>query len=255
MFYCSLYHGVIFLLNQNSFVMPIVLKSKTALIFSILFLLVWPALAQRRVNSTIDPIIIAKKHFIKADKPAPGFFEGALLGNGAMGVVVTTRPDAIAIRFGHNNVWDIRIAEQNRDKIGTFQSVFEKVNAIPSNLDHLSNDPWYAEYNRMSGENYSKAYPRPFPCGSLILGFDRRKMSLVGHQLDISNGKCRVELITKNKKTVFLEFLSRPGINHILCQSNSAVIQFRKSLMMLMLSLLLVKKHRYLFSSLAISFL
>ncbi len=33
------------------------------------------------------------------------------MGNGGMGVVVTTRPDAIALYFGHNNVWDIRIAE------------------------------------------------------------------------------------------------------------------------------------------------
>jgi hypothetical protein len=29
------------------------------------------------------------------------------------------------LRFGHNNVWDIRIAEENRDKLGTIQEVFE----------------------------------------------------------------------------------------------------------------------------------
>ena len=51
-----------------------------------------------------------------------------------MGVVVTTRPDAIVLYFGHNNVWDIRIAEDNREKIGTFKEVFSKVKAIPDTL-------------------------------------------------------------------------------------------------------------------------
>jgi alpha-L-fucosidase 2 len=42
---------------------------------------------------------------------APDFFEGALLGNGGLGAVVTTRPDAVVIHFGHNEVWDIRVEE------------------------------------------------------------------------------------------------------------------------------------------------
>ena len=46
----------------------------------------------------------AKLHPITYDHPAIDFFEGALLGNGAMGVVVTTRPDAIVLYFGHNNI-------------------------------------------------------------------------------------------------------------------------------------------------------
>ena len=64
----------------------------------------------------IDSQKIAAKHPIIADKPVPGFFEGALLGNSALGVVVTTRPDAICLHFGHNNVWDIRIAEKREDR-------------------------------------------------------------------------------------------------------------------------------------------
>jgi hypothetical protein len=39
----------------------------------------------------------AKLHPLKADKPAIDFFEGALLGNGAMGAVVTTRPDGVTL--------------------------------------------------------------------------------------------------------------------------------------------------------------
>ena len=107
----------------------------------------------------------AKLHPIVFDKPAPDFFEGALLGNGGMGVVVTTRPDAVVLYFGHNNVWDIRIAENNKEKIGTFKEVFEKVKAIPDTLSVLTDDPWYNEYSKMTAENYRAPYPRPFPCG------------------------------------------------------------------------------------------
>ena len=61
------------------------------------------------------------------DRPCPDFFSGAVLGNGGLGVVATTRPDGIVLYFSHNNVWDIRIAEDNREKIGTFKEVFAPV--------------------------------------------------------------------------------------------------------------------------------
>ena len=156
----------------------------------------------------LNAVKLAKKHSIKYPKPATDFFEGALLGNGAMGAVVTTRPDAIVIRFGHNNVWDIRIAEKNREALGTFKSVFDKVDQIPAELANLTDDEWYNKYNRMSAENYAKPYPRPFPCGSVLLGFDRRKIQLIGHELDISNGLCRVELLTADKKRLFLSIFT-----------------------------------------------
>lgn len=151
---------------------------------------------------------IAQSHALIYDKPAPDFFEGALLGNGGMGVVVTTRPDAVVLYFGHNNVWDIRIAEDNREKIKDFQYVFNKVKNIPDTLSYLTEDSWYNEYNRMAGENYSKPYPRPFPCGSVVLGFDRRKIEMIGHELDISNGLCTVKLLTEDKKEVFLQLFT-----------------------------------------------
>src|SRR3989304_1157510 len=77
-----------------------------------------------------DPLERARRRPIVLDRPGPDFFEGALLGSGGLGAVVTTRPDAVVVHFGHNNVWDVRIAEDNKDKIGTFQEVFEKVKAI-----------------------------------------------------------------------------------------------------------------------------
>ena len=150
----------------------------------------------------------AKLHPIKFEKPAVDFFEGALLGNGAMGVVITTRPDGVLMYFGHNNVWDIRIAEDNKDKIGTFEYVFDKVKSIPDTLELLTQDPWYNEYSRMTAENYRKPYPRPFPCGSVLLGFDRRNAEMIGHKLDISNGLCEVYLLTREKQQVTLQLFT-----------------------------------------------
>jgi hypothetical protein len=54
----------------------------------------------------VNPARQARRHSIALDKPAVNFFEGAVLGNGGMGVVVVTRPDALHFHFGHNNVWD-----------------------------------------------------------------------------------------------------------------------------------------------------
>jgi hypothetical protein len=151
---------------------------------------------------------IAKLHPLTSDRPAPDFFEGALLGNGAMGVVVTTRPDGVMLYFGHNNVWDIRIAENNKEKIGTFKEVFKRVKAIPDTLDVLTQDSWYNEYSNMAAENYGKPYPRPFPCGSVLLGFDRRNAEMIGHRLDISNGLCEVFLLTKAQKKLTLQIFT-----------------------------------------------
>ncbi|MDR6878279.1 glycosyl hydrolase family 95 catalytic domain-containing protein [Bacillus sp. 3255] len=140
----------------------------------------------------MNPTEQAKRHGIVHDKPAPDFFEGALMGNGGLGAVVTTRPDAVVIHFGHNNVWDIRIAEDNADKIGTFQDVFEQLKQIPQELDTFQEHAWYREYCDMTQENYRKPYPRPMPCGSLLLGYDRRRAEVLGHKVHIHDGLCEV---------------------------------------------------------------
>ena len=159
----------------------------------------------KRVQNTFSSFDRAKLHPITSERPAVDFFEGAVLGNGAMGVIVTTRPDAVVLYFGHNNVWDIRIAENNREKIGTFKEVFDRVKIIPDTLSLLTEDPWYNEYSRMTAENYRKPYPRPFPCGSVLLGFDRRDAELIGHRLDISNGLCEIFLLTRDQKKLSLQ--------------------------------------------------
>jgi alpha-L-fucosidase 2 len=179
-----------------------------------IFSILWPAilLAGGSNPVTAQPAFSsyeqAKLHPLTSDRPAPDFFAGALLGNGAMGVVVTTRPDAIVLYLGHNNVWDIRLAEDNRDKIGTFKDVFNRVKAIPDSLALLTENPWYRDYSKMTAENYRKPYPRPFPCGSVVLGFDRRRAEMIGHRLDISHGWCEVSLLTHDRKKLTLQIFT-----------------------------------------------
>lgn len=155
-----------------------------------------------------NPINRAMLHPIEYHKPAIDFFEGALLGNGGLGVVVTTRPDAICLHFGHNNVWDIRVAENNREKTGTFAEIFEKVKSLPENLKIIWDDPDFSQYLNMTADNYRKPYPRPFPCGTLILGFDRRRVELLGHKIDISTGLCEIYLLNEDKPNTLQIFVS-----------------------------------------------
>jgi len=151
----------------------------------------------------------AAAHGIRYDRPAATFFEGALLGNGKLGAVVTTRPDAVVIHFGHNNVWDIRIAEKNKEKIGTFESLFARLKEIPAHYASLFEDPWYREYMEMAAENYAKSYPRPMPCGSLLLGFDRRRIEVLGHTLRIHDGMCEIDLLADGRPVQLLAFVEQ----------------------------------------------
>ena len=144
---------------------------------------------------SLDAFAMAARHALVRETPAVNFFEGALLGNGGLGAVVCVRPDAVMVHFGHNNVWDIRLAENNREQIGTFREIFAKVQAIPARLNLLTQDAWYEGYCKMAAENYRKPYPRPFPCGTLVLGFDRRKVEALGYHLNIADGLCTVKLL------------------------------------------------------------
>ncbi len=137
----------------------------------------------------------AARHPIRRESPAVNFFEGAVLGNGGLGAVVCTRPDAVLIHFGHNNVWDIRLYEEQKEKIGTFQDVFQRVKAVSAQTLSLDDDEWFKNYFALTTASYRKPYPRPFPCGTLLLGFDRRHAEILGHHLDISTGLCRVQFL------------------------------------------------------------
>ena len=155
----------------------------------------------KSISKRFRSLTRAGRHPVVMDKPAPNFFEGALLGNGGLGVVVCTRPYAVVLRFGHNNVWDIRLNEEYKDEIGTFKEVFERVKAVPATASSLSEDQWCRQYFQKMITSYTKSYPRPFPCGSLILGFDRRKAEMLGHRVDIATGVCEVRFQFKGGTT------------------------------------------------------
>ncbi|WP_190866856.1 glycosyl hydrolase family 95 catalytic domain-containing protein [Paenibacillus arenilitoris] len=166
----------------------------------------------------IDAAAIAAKHPIERRMPSPDFFQGALLGNGGLGAVVTTRPDAVLIHFGHNHVWDIRLAENNRESIGTFQEIFEKVQAIGHHYESLQEDPWFRDYLFKMRENYGKPYPSPMPCGSVLFGFDRRHVEVLGHRVDISTGLCEVELLVRNERRI-VQIVLEPELDRLWLRS------------------------------------
>lgn len=143
-----------------------------------------------RAAERFDPLQRASLHPLAMNKPAPDFFEGAVLGNGGMGAIVCTRPDSVAIRFGHNDVWDIRVAENNRDKLVTFEDLWARFKR-----DTPEDRAWFKEYCTMARENYAQPYPRPWPCGTFLLGFDRRRAELLGHRLHIDTGVCGIRFI------------------------------------------------------------
>ena len=146
-------------------------------------------------HARFSPMAYARRHPIRHDEPAISFFAGALLCNGGLGAVVTTPPDAVVIHFGHNNVWDIRVAERHKDAICTLQTVFGRISAIPTTYERLDQDAWYREYVELMQETYAQPYPRSFACGSLILGFDRRVVEVLGHELDVATGLCTVQFV------------------------------------------------------------
>ncbi|WP_051318050.1 glycosyl hydrolase family 95 catalytic domain-containing protein [Cohnella thermotolerans] len=119
------------------------------------------------------------------------------------------RPAAIVVHFGHNNVWDIRIAEDHKEEIGTFGELFARLKAIPADYAHLSDDPWYRKYVKMAGENYEKPYPRPMPCGSLLLGFDPRTTEVLGHRLHLDSGLCDVYLLVDGSRVTLQLFVEQ----------------------------------------------
>ena len=151
-------------------------------------------------GSALDPYEQAKNHPIEYSRPAVDFFEGALLGNGGMGVVVNTRPDAILFRFGHNNVWDIRLDERHKDEVGTFQELYEQILSMPESLESVDEDPWYSDYRYRTRASYRNKYPRPFPCGTVLFAFDRRVVELLGHRTSIDDGLCTVDLLIYGKR-------------------------------------------------------
>ncbi len=139
-----------------------------------------------------DILRIAQKHSIRRDVASPDFFEGALMGNGDLGVVVCTRPDALVMHFGHNDIWDIRIEEGHKNIVGTFDGIWKRVRDTPGDVH---GEAWYQQYVRdVTASYHDYVYPRPYPASSLYLFFDRKQYEVLGHELNISCGLLTVTL-------------------------------------------------------------
>ena len=167
-----------------------------------------------------DVISIAKKHPVCRDVASPDFFEGALLGNGGLGVVACTRPDGIVLYLGHNDIWDIRIEEGHKDKIGTFQEIWGKILASPGDVHE---EKWYKDYEReVTASYHDYLYPRPYPAGALYLFFDRKEYEVLGHSLDISQGLLTVSLENALGEKFFAEIFVSPKADRVFCRTVDA---------------------------------
>ncbi len=143
------------------------------------------------------------RHDIVWDKPAVRISEAGLIGNGAMGVAVRTRPDAILLHFGHGSVWDIRTAAVPEELYGTFDDFWTQWKARERGDEAAF--AWTEQYARDTNASYDETYPRPWPCGTLVLGFDNRTLEVLGHRVRLSDGVCQVNLRTSEGAAARLE--------------------------------------------------
>lgn len=155
------------------------------------------------------------RHPIASDGPAANFMEGSILGNGEMGVVVEPRPDVILIHVGHNAVWDQRMMPIDREKLKDFRFAMERIQAIPHGTEKLMDDAWFRDYQAAGKDSYAaRKYPRPHCCGTIALGFDRRKVEMMRHRVRIVDGLCAVEMRAAGEMRV-LEIIVEPDANNI----------------------------------------
>ena len=169
---------------------------------------------------TTDILAMAKKHAIEHDLAAPDFFEGALLGNGNLGVSVCSRPDGIVFYLGHNDIWDIRIEEGHKDKIGTFQEIWERILSAEGDIH---NETWYQDYEReVTASYHDYIYPRPYPASSAYLFWGKNEYEVLGHSLDISNGLLTVTLQNTAGETYYLSVFVAQDSDALYCRATDA---------------------------------
>lgn len=167
-----------------------------------------------------DILATARKHSIKKELAAPHFFQGALLGNGSLGVVVSTKPDGISLYFGHNDIWDIRIEEGHKDKIGTFEEIWGRILSAPGDVHQ---EAWYQEYEKNVTASYlNYKYPRPYPASAMYLFFDRKEYEVMGHELDLSNGLLNVTLMNTLGENFYIQVFVAQDSDTLHCRTVNA---------------------------------
>ncbi len=150
-----------------------------------------------------DAFQIARRHSIVGNQPTPNFFEGMLLGNGDIGVCATTRPDALCLHLGKEDCWDIRVSEDHYPHVLHFNDLLKlwerageeaKRRGRPEMVHLESSIEFFREYTQKVASSYRKPWPRPWPCGQVVVHWDARTVRLVRQVLDPSNGLLTIEL-------------------------------------------------------------
>lgn len=154
-------------------------------------------------NQRLQGDQIAKRHLLVRTIPCPDFFEGALLGNGDVGVCAVVRPDALGLHLGKNDVWDIRVDEQSAKHVLPFpellklwQRASEEAKRLgePDMLYLETSIPFFREYTAKVSGSYGRIWPRPWPCGTVWIHWDPRWVHAGRQALDPSTGLFTLEL-------------------------------------------------------------
>lgn len=192
--------------------------------------------AQPAAPAALDSAAIARRHAIVSTVPTPNFFEGALLGNGDVGVCVTLRPDALGLHIGKEDVWDIRVSEDHYQYVLRFDELLKlweraseeaKREGQPE-MTHLEEKIGFLrDYTQKVSASYRKPWPRPWPCGIVWIHWDSRRVRLVKQALDPSNGLYMADLVyddLKGRTAPFRLFcFVHRDANHICAWAESAV--------------------------------
>jgi len=140
---------------------------------------------------------------MRRDKPGPAFFEGMLLGNGDVGVCAVVRPDALGLHIGKNDCWDIRVSEYSEDDILSFSDLLDlwhrageeaKKQGHPDMVHLETNIDFLHEYALKARSSYANRWPRPWPCGTVWINWDSRRIEPLQYTLDPSNGLLTLDL-------------------------------------------------------------
>ena len=184
--------------------------------------------AQQDVVMSLDSTVIARRHLIVNTVPTPNFFEGALLGNGDVGVCVTLRPDALGLHIGKEDSWDIRVSEDHYQHVLHFDELLKlweragaeaKRHGKPEMIYLEDKIDFLRDYAQKVSASYRKPWPRPWPCGIVWIHWDPRRVRLVQQTLDPSDGLYTAEFLhddLRGKTSPFrlLCFVNRDA-NHI----------------------------------------
>lgn len=181
----------------------------------------------------LDGFDIAGRHPLIRTKPGPTYFEGMLLGNGDVGVCAVVRPDALALHISKSDCWDIRVTEDSAKEVRPFSEILELWKRASAELnrrgDHdslsVESVDFFREYGERVGASYSKAWPRPWPCGTVWLKWDPRWVEPVSYALNPANGLFTLELrantLTSPARTVTLAAFVDRGSGHISLQTEA----------------------------------